>query len=554
MPLAVAALLAAILLCLGFWAWQGRAVALPNAPSAQLPCVSYAPFRGAQSPFDETLIIPPRQIREDLAALAAVTRCVRIYAVDQGLAEVPAIARELGLKVLLGAWLRRDPRRNAAEIATVIDLANRYQDTVKAVVVGNEVLLRREMPAEQLIEQIRAVAAAVSVPVTYADVWEFWLKNPSVAGSVDFLTVHILPYWEDKPVAVDKAVDHVRDIVAVIREAFPGKPILIGETGWPSQGRMRRDALPGVVNQAKFVREVLALAQDQGIDINIIEALDQPWKRKLEGTVGGYWGVYSEERAAKFPMAGPVSEHPHWLGAFAASGAIAIALIVFAWRRRPSLRPLSWLALAVVAATTGSALVLAALEVGVTSRTLFDWGLGSARLAIAACAAALAVYAYASSAMADGHGSPAPSIEIIDAIRVRSITRFRTLPGALGLLRLLTMFGVAATTLCLVFDGRYRDFPVAAYAPAVIAFAALAFSGPWSGRDRERRCDLREEIVFASVALGGCGVIFAVEGIANHQALQWVFVVVAMAAAVLVEVVKRPQVSGSIGAAPASSS
>ncbi len=444
---------------------------------------------------------------------------------------MPRIARDLGLKVLLGAWLRRDPIRNAREIATVIDLANRYSDTVKAVIVGNEVLLRREMPAEQLAEQIRAVAAAVPVPVTYADVWEFWLKNPSVAASVDFLTVHILPYWEDDPVAVGKAVEHVREIVDVVREAFPGKPILIGETGWPSQGRMRRGALPGVVNQAQFIREVLALAQHEDIDINVIEALDQPWKRKLEGTVGGYWGIFDEARTAKFPMAGPVSEHPDWLGAFAASVAIVLPLVLFAWRRRPPLKPHQWLVLATAAATAGCALVFAALEVGVTSRTLFDWSVGLARVAVAAGTVTLTAYWYLSPSGPVQRGLPAPAIEIIGAIRGRRFAAPWTLPRTLGLLRLLTMFGVTATTLCLVFDGRYRDFPVAAHAPAVICFVFLACSG----RGRAIAHDLREEVVFASLAVSGAGAILAVEGLANHQAIRWAVVVAAMAAMVVVE-------------------
>lgn len=519
----------AILLCLGFWAWEGRWQTLPDAPLAQLPCVSYAPFRGAQTPFDEALVIAPEQIEDDLRALATVTRCVRIYAIDQGLAEVPRIAEGLGLKVLLGAWLRRDPLRNARELAQVIELANRYPETIRAVVVGNEVLLRREMPAEQLAAQIRTVARAVPVPVTYADVWEFWLKNPSVAEAVDFLTIHILPYWEDEPVAVGQAVAHVRDIVGVIRAAFPGKPILIGETGWPSEGRMRRDALPGVVNQARFIREVLALARREGFDINIIEALDQPWKRKLEGTVGGYWGVFDEARTAKFPMTGPVSEHPNWLGAFAASLAIAVPLIVFAWLSRRRLEPASWLVVAIAAATAGCALVYAGIEVGVTSRTLLDWGAGLTRLAVAGASVALTACVYLSSPVPAARGLPAPASEIIDVIRHRRLASLWTLPRALGLLRLATMFAVSATTLCLAFDGRYRDFPITASAPAVACFVVLA----WSRRGAAD--GLREETVFAALALAGAGVILAVEGLLNHQAIGWAIVVAAMAAIVVLE-------------------
>lgn len=493
---------------------------LVDAPSDRLPCVSYAPFRGSQSPFDAGLVIAPAQIEEDLRALAAVTGCVRIYAVDQGLAAVPAIAQRLGLKVLLGAWLRADPVRNATELATVIDLAIRYPDTIRAVIVGNEVLLRREMPEDRLAAQIRAVAAAVPVPVSYADVWEFWRQHPALADAVDFLTIHILPYWEDDPVGVDAAVDHVREIADMMQTRFPGKPILIGETGWPSRGRMRREALPGAINQARFVREVLRLANAEGLDVNIIEAIDQPWKRRLEGTVGGYWGVLDTTRRPKFPLTGPVRAQPLWPAAFAASAVLTLLPILWAAARRAGLRPPGWLALTIAAAAAGCALVAAALEVQTTSLGLFDWVIGLARLAVAAAALVLTAPLLLAPEARPGD-MPLPVATVIDAIRARRWRDVRTAAGGLGLLRLLTLFGVAATSLCLAFDGRYRDFPAAVFAPAVACFVVLGWLGH-GGRDRRSR---REELLLVAVAAAACAAVLAGEGLGNHQALLWTGVV-----------------------------
>ena len=130
------------------------------------------------------------------------------------------------------------------------------------------------------------------MPVTYADVWEFWLRYREVAAAVDFITIHILPYWEDFPIPARDAAAHVDAIRSQVAAAFPGKEILIGEFGWPSAGRMREGALPSRANQARVVQEVVALASATNYRVNVIEAYDQPWKRQLEGTVGGHWGLF----------------------------------------------------------------------------------------------------------------------------------------------------------------------------------------------------------------------------------------------------------------------
>jgi exo-beta-1,3-glucanase (GH17 family) len=154
-------------------------------------------------------------------------------------------------------------------------------------VLGKEVLLRGEMTAADLAANIRSVKAQVKVPVTYADVWEYWLRNRDIYDAVDFVTIHILPYWEDIPIRARYAAAHVDSIRKRVAIAFPGKEILIGETGWPSAGRMREGALPSRANQARVVSEILDLAKRENFRVNLIEAYDQPWKRQLEGTVGG---------------------------------------------------------------------------------------------------------------------------------------------------------------------------------------------------------------------------------------------------------------------------
>src|SRR5499426_1759776 len=344
------------------WAWLGAAIQLPASPLAageKLHCVSYAPFRGSQNPFGPDIPIDPRQIDEDLAQLKQITECVRTYSVDHGLDQIAGIAKRHGMKVLQGLWLSNLPELSRKQVVTAIALAKRFPDVIVAVIVGNEVLLRGEMSEPVLARTIREVKAQVSMPVTYADVWEFWLRHREIAAAVDFVTVHILPYWEDFPIPARDAAAHVGAIRKQVVAAFPDKEIFVGEFGWPSAGRMREGALPSPVNQARALQEVLALAKRENYRVNLIEAYDQPWKRQLEGTVGGHWGLYDAyRRQAKFTWGGAVSNHPAW--PWQAAGGVVLAAAVFAAalaaRPRKAAAPSAgwWLRIAATAIVSGT--------------------------------------------------------------------------------------------------------------------------------------------------------------------------------------------------------
>ena len=223
-PVSLFTLTAAIIIAA--WWWLGAAVPMPPSPldpGEKLYCVSYAPFRGAQSPLDLSTRIEPAQIDRDLTQLATMTDCVRTYSVDFGLDQVPEIAQRHGLKVLLGLWVSSHADRTQYQISTGVALANRFPDVVRAIIVGNEALLRGEISPAMLAEIIGTVKSRVKVPVTYADVWEFWLRYSELATAVDFVTIHILPYWEDDPVAARNAADHVDAIRKRVADLFPAR-------------------------------------------------------------------------------------------------------------------------------------------------------------------------------------------------------------------------------------------------------------------------------------------------------------------------------------------
>lgn len=309
-------------------AWYGlaRPRSLDVEWQGPLKSASFAPFRDGQSPLEE--IFPsPQEIEQDMLRLKGVFEGLRTYTSTGGMEVVPALAAKHGFALTHGAWLGRDAVANARELRALIHAANRHPESIGRVIVGNEVLLRQDLPPDRLIAALDQVRAAIRQPVSYADVWAFWLKHPRIAEHVDFITIHILPYWEDEPVAEADAQAHLIAIIERIRSAFPGKPILVGETGWPTEGRSRGPARASLPVAAHFVRALPALAARHGFDYNLVEAFDQTWKARLEGTVGARWGLFDAERRQKYALAGPVPALANALP----RAAVAIALgVVFA--------------------------------------------------------------------------------------------------------------------------------------------------------------------------------------------------------------------------------
>ena len=434
---------------------QGRPVPLPEVAEPRLPCVSYAPFRRTgHSPFDPALTITPAMIEADLRLISTVSRCVRTYGVDHGLDAVPALARQLGLRVILGAWIDSDSRGNGAQLQRALALTRDYADVIDLLVVGNEVLLRGEQTPAALADMLATARLSSRVPVTYADVWEFWRRHGDVLRQhVDVVTIHLLPYWEDTPVDVERAVAHLVTVNAEMQAIFLPLPVLIGETGWPAAGRQRGAATPGRLQQVRFIREVAAKFQASEQKylpaFNLIEAFDQPWKRKLEGAMGGYWGIFTADGEQRVALRGPVVADPQWwqlpLAALAgACGGLLWALGKLGRRH--------YAALLGSTLAAGGIAILALLQwqqLLQWNRTPLDWALGGG-LMLAALISSLAASDRLSVALAGRHHNAKP-------------------PQWSNLLLLGLVF---LSALGLLLDGRYRplSWPVLA-APAALLLA-----------------------------------------------------------------------------------
>ncbi len=527
LPLGLFALSAAAIAAA--WAWLGQPVEMPQTPFAwgeKLYCVSYAPFRGQQNPLDGSTHIEPWQIEEDLRQLARLTDCVRTYSVDSGLDRIAEIAQRHGLKVLQGLWLSSHAGKNREQIETAVALANRFPNTIRAVIVGNEVLLRGEISASDLAGIIRGVKARVPVPVTYADVWEFWLRHTQIRDAVDFVTIHILPYWEDFPIPARNAAAHVEAIRRKMVDAFPDKEIIVGEVGWPSAGRMREGALPSPVNQARVIQDVLALAKRENYRVNVIEAFDQPWKRRLEGTVGGHWGFLdSGTRDFKFIWGEAVSNHPRWI--WQAAGGIAFAALVFGaayfarGRNHPS--PVIWFGVAANATVGGILIGWAVENVPIEALSIGGWIRSLAMVAVAFAAPPVAAAALTANLaiprFSDILNRNRPRDPIVCALGVSLI-----LLGAIAMM----------LALGLVFDPRYRDFPFVPLTAATVPFLIHSLLRPRASGHRAAA----ETATAVLLAVSAAYIAFN-EGFANWQAL-WLCAVLAALAFILTRVRGAP--------------
>ena len=329
------------------WGYANRPAPEPAWPRI-IQGFAFQPYQKDQDAIarDEPTV---EQIDSDLALLEGKTRAVRTYSTLGTLGEIPAIASRHDIKVTVGAWLDTDRARNEREVERAIQLANRHRNVVR-LVIGNEVVLRGDLPVADLAAHLDRVRAATRQPVSTAEPWHMWVRHPELAEHVDFIAVHMLPYWEG--VEVEAAVAYVIDKMQRLEKQFPGKPIVIGEVGWPSAGRTRDSAVASTSNQALFLRRFLAHAEREGYSYYVMEAFDQPWKEQSEGRVGAYWGVYDADRGQKFAFREPIVRVPHWHVLAAASvitAAVLLWLLYFHSRRTLQNRGRSFLAVVVYA-------------------------------------------------------------------------------------------------------------------------------------------------------------------------------------------------------------
>jgi exo-beta-1,3-glucanase (GH17 family)/cellulose synthase/poly-beta-1,6-N-acetylglucosamine synthase-like glycosyltransferase len=315
-----------------FWSWRNTPTPIDGEPG-RIESVSYSPSGRTYDPTTSPNV-PLAQIEKDMSSVAGFADGVRTYSSLGAQGQVPAIAARQGLDVSLGIWISRDKAKNEQEVERGIALARTVRGVTR-VIVGNESLLRADVTDAELAGYVKRVRAALPkrIQVGTADVWSEMVKAQQTVKASDYMGVHVLPYWEGVP--VEKALAWVRDRLDTVRKAHPGKPLFVGEVGWPSGGNNFHDAFPSPEAQAAVVRGFAAEAGMLGLHYNVVEAFDGIWKSTIEGSPGPTWGMLDADRAPKWPLTGMV---PAAYGDRVGAGvAIALGLALsalVAFRRR----------------------------------------------------------------------------------------------------------------------------------------------------------------------------------------------------------------------------
>ena len=338
-----------------FWASRDYTVVAPDW-DGQVRGIAYTPSHLFSEEAQEH--VTQDQINTDLAQLSQITGHIRTYTVAGGMDKVPEIARRYGMTVSLGIWIGPDMVKNDQEIASGVRAALANRRVIDRIIVGNEAIMRGDVSAAQLNGYIRQVRDSLPqrIKVTTAEPWSTWLLNPEIGQNVDVLFVHLIPYWENADIrySLKSTVNWYDDV----QRAFPGKPIVIGEAGWPSDGRTRGRADASLSNEAYFIRGFVQLAMDKGWEYYLLEAYDQPVKKRdAEGAVGAYWGLFDATGHAKFDFTGRLRSFPEWRGYAVLAAILSLSLGLLILGRMPRLRQRGYMAMGGLIAVVSTGLL-----------------------------------------------------------------------------------------------------------------------------------------------------------------------------------------------------
>ena len=252
-------------------------------------------YEDGQGPGD---IITEEQVRRRMEIIKPYTKWVRSFSCTDGNEFIPKIAREYGLKTLVGAWLGDDPEINEREVAGLIQLAN--EGYVDIAAVGNEVLYRNDLSKEELLGFINQVKEAIpkGIPVGYVDAYYEFSVHPEITDACDVILANCYPYWEG--CHMEYSLLHMKQMFAQAAAAGNGKKVIITETGWPSEGGGLGSALASEENAMKYFINAQVWSAKDDIEIFYFSSFDESWKVGPEGDVGAYWGLWDKNEHLKF--------------------------------------------------------------------------------------------------------------------------------------------------------------------------------------------------------------------------------------------------------------
>ena len=256
--------------------------------------ICFSLYEEGQKPGD---FVPESQIRRRMEILKPHCQWVRSFSTIEGNEAIPKVAKELGMKTLVGAWLGDDKEKNELEIKNLIDLC--LQGLVDIAAVGNEVLYRNDMSIEELLEHLKNVKAQVpDISVGYVDAYYEFSRHPELVEACDVVLTNYYPFWEGT--SFEDSLSHLHHMHQQTIQAAKGKKIIITETGWPSKGENTKAAFPGVIEAQKYFVNAQLWSKDAGIELFYFSSFDEPWKVGAEGEVGAFWGIWDKNEQLKF--------------------------------------------------------------------------------------------------------------------------------------------------------------------------------------------------------------------------------------------------------------
>jgi len=256
--------------------------------------ICFSPYLDDQGP---GCVITEEQIRRKIEIIKPYTQWIRVFSCTEGNEMIPRIAKEYGLKTLVGAWLGEDHEKNAIEIEALIQLAN--EGLVDLAAVGNEVLYREELTEEELLNYIHQVKKALpNIQVGYVDAYYEFCNRPALTEACDVIFANCYPFWEG--CHIDYSFLYIKEMYRRAVEAAKGKQVIISESGWPNMGSPFLASEPSFRNAVRYFINIQKWCKADNIDLFYFSSFDEAWKMGIEGDVGAYWGLWDKDGNLKY--------------------------------------------------------------------------------------------------------------------------------------------------------------------------------------------------------------------------------------------------------------
>lgn len=256
--------------------------------------LGFSPYVSGQKPGDQ---LSEEQVRRRLEIIKPYAGWVRSFSCTEGNEWIPKLAKSMGLKTLVGAWLGKDLEKNEIEIHALIKMAK--EGFVDLAAIGNEVLYRKELSEEALLAYMRRVKKEIpEISIGYVDAYYEFENRPALVDACDVIMANCYPFWEG--CHINYAHLYMKDMYHRAQKASMGKPVIISETGWPNKGMAFHGAEPSEENAKRYFVDAQSWALEEEIPLFYFSSFDESWKTGDEGDVGAYWGLWDEQEKLKY--------------------------------------------------------------------------------------------------------------------------------------------------------------------------------------------------------------------------------------------------------------